>query len=77
MRRYRAIQGNAAVSANTAWFSRIAKYSRNAAASQSPGLAALSAAYPGNKSHNESTLKGLSADATLSGLTASLHPSQG
>jgi hypothetical protein len=37
LKQYKAIRGNAAVPANDAWFSRIVKYSRNAAASQSPG----------------------------------------
>jgi hypothetical protein len=45
--------------------------SRNAAASQSPGLAALFAAYPGEGLHLQSTLKGLDKHTTLSGLTPS------
>ena len=43
--------------------------SRKAASNQSPGLAALFAAYPGKGLHLRPTLKGLRARATLAGLT--------
>ncbi|MBN1567986.1 MAG: hypothetical protein JXA73_09075 [Acidobacteria bacterium] len=45
--------------------------SREAAAERSPGLAAFFAANPGDDVPLESTLKGLSDSATLSGLLQS------
>ncbi|MBN1566333.1 MAG: hypothetical protein JXA73_00690 [Acidobacteria bacterium] len=48
--------------------------SREAAAKRSPGLAAFFAANPGDDVPSESTLKGLSEYATLSGLASCTVP---
>ncbi len=50
-----------------------ATYCPNGATTQSPGLAALFAAYPGEGSYLRSTLKGLSHGATLPGLMSSAN----
>jgi hypothetical protein len=58
-------------------FGSLSEKSPERASYQSPGLAALFAAYPGDGVHFKTTLKGLNPDATLSGLITQLHPPPG